>query len=132
MHIEIFTVCEFAEQSKRGNFSIKNTRDTWLVHKVPAELDQSYIALRVRFSNEEAGEHVVKLRVVDPDGRIIFSTDGSSPFQISSYEDSGTLNLVFRLEKIPVTTFGRHSVVMSINGNELGDLPLHVRKTRTQ
>ena len=132
MHIEIFTLCEFAEQSKLGNFSIKNTRDSWFIHKVPAELDHCFIALRVRFSSEEAGEHIAKLNVIDPDGKVILSADGKSPFQVSSYEDSGTLNLVFRLEKIPFASFGRHSVVISINGNKLCDLPLHVRKARNQ
>lgn len=128
MNIEIFTLCQFAEQSKLGSLSIKNTLDTLNIAKIPVVLDDCHVALRVRFLSEEAGEHVVKISIVDPDSKVIHSVDGKSPVRIPSYENSGTLNLVFRIEKIPLATFGRHSIILTIDGNDLCKLPLHVRK----
>jgi len=128
VNIEIFALCEFAEQPEIGDIALRVPFDTLLVDRVPCTLDQRYIALRLRFQPDEAGDHVVAFHIADPDGREVYTVTGTSPIVITSKEDSATLNLVLRVVNVPLATFGRYAVVLSVDDRELCTLPLRVRQ----
>ena len=77
MEIEIFTLCDFA-QDNQSKLTIVGTFDSINAKQFPTQHPACSIACRLRFSSKEAGEHTFKLRLIDSDGKeIIQSIEGN-------------------------------------------------------
>ena len=70
MEIESFVLCD-AATDYRGKLNILGTFDTINAGELPIIWPHCALALRIRFSKIEEGEHRVQISFMDEDGRSI-------------------------------------------------------------
>jgi hypothetical protein len=67
MEIEIFTLCDFA-QDNNGKLTIVGTFDTLFTQQLPV-MQNCCVVVKMRLANSETGKHAVMLKFLAPDGR---------------------------------------------------------------
>ena len=68
MDIEVFALCDAATDSG-GKLNLLGAFDSIVVESVPVVHPQCAVALRLRVSQMEAGEHSMKINIVNDDGK---------------------------------------------------------------
>jgi len=131
MYIEVMSLCDAATEAQ-GKLNILGTFDTIFSQKLPAVCSHCAVALRVRFSRIEKGEHKIKLNLVDEDGKPILPSLETSPkVDFPADFDSGVMNLVLQIQGLKLEKFGRYSLDLAIDGRQEAALPLYLRQSQT-
>ena len=76
MKVEIFTLCD-AATDQHGKLNILGSFDLLCSQQTPIYHAACAIAVRVRFSKMEEGDHSLKLAVTDEDGKVIILQSSS-------------------------------------------------------
>ena len=131
MRIEIFALCD-AAADYHGRLNILGTFDTIWVKETPAVHRQCAIALRLRFSRVEEGEHKIRIDVIDEDGSaIIPSLNASAKVNFGErIEGSITANMILNIQGLKLQKYGEYSIDLSVDGRQETSLPLYVKKPR--
>lgn len=128
MKVEIFTLCDAATDSN-GKLNILGSFDTLFASQEPIMHPACAIALKIRFSKIESGQHGIKMSFVDIDGKKIMpDIEGSLGVEIKPGDETGTANLVMNIQGLKLLKFGKYCVDLAIDGREEGSLPLYVKK----
>lgn len=132
MDIEIFALCDAATDSG-GKLNILGAFDRIYVRQLPAVHPHCAIALRVRFDRIEAGEHRVRISLVDADGKpVIPNLDGNINVTIPPEVPSICANLVLDINGLKFDKAGMYSVDLAIGGRHEKSLPLTVVQVKQQ
>lgn len=124
MEIEIFTLCDFA-QDNYSKLTIVGTFDSINAKQFPANHPSCSVASRLRFSNKETGEHDFKLRLIDAEGKeIIQPIQGNINIQPPANGQMSTINFVVNFNQLQFAKPGRYSFEMYIDGDWKSGLPL--------
>jgi len=86
------------------------------------------LALRIRFSQIEEGEHRVRISFMDEDGgSILPPLDGK--VQVRFGPDAKTLptNMILNMERLKLENPGEYSIHLAIDGRQEKSLPLYLR-----
>ncbi|MDD5166016.1 MAG: hypothetical protein PHQ57_01340 [Candidatus Omnitrophica bacterium] len=130
MQIEIFSLCD-AATADFGKLSMLGVFDSIQVAKIPAIHLQCTIALRVRFSRIERGEHKVTVNFVDIDGKdVIPPAQGAIQVDFPEEQDSSAANLILNIQGLKLEKPGEYSISLAIDGQEKASLPLFVRERK--
>ena len=117
-----------AATDQQGKLNILGTFDAIHAVKFPAEHPQCAVAIRLRFTAVEAGEHKFKLLLVDVDGKpLIPPAEGTLNVPIPAGMESATVNLVMNYQRLRFNKPGRYSFDLAIDGREERSLPLFVK-----
>lgn len=124
MEIEIFTLCDFAQDS-HSKLTIVGTFDSINTKQFPATHPACSIACRLRFAAKEAGDHDFKLRMTDTKGNeIIKPIEGQMKIGVPPKNQFATVNLVFNFTQLKFETAGRYSFELYVDGDWKSGLPL--------
>jgi hypothetical protein len=124
MEIEIFTLCDFA-QDNHSKLTIVGTFDSISTKQFPAIHPACSIACRLRFAAKEAGEHDFKLRMTDLNGKeIIKPIEGEIKVGVPANNQYASVNLVFNFNQLKFEAPGRYSFELFIDGDWKSGLPL--------
>jgi hypothetical protein len=124
MEIEIFTLCDFA-QDNHSKLTIVGTFDSISTKQFPAIHPSCTIACRLRFAAKEAGDHDFKLRMTDTKGKeIIKPIEGQMKVGVPPNNQYASVNLVFNFNQLKFETPGRYSFELFIDGDWKSGLPL--------
>jgi len=130
MQVEIFALCD-AATADMGKLSMLGAFDTIWAVKTPAVHPQCAIALRVRFTRIEKGEHRVIVNFVDIDGKnVIPPAQGSIQVNFPEEQSSGSANLILNIQGLKLDKFGEHSIDLAIDGQQKASLPLFVKERK--
>ncbi len=127
MEIETFVLCD-AATDYRGKLNILGTFDTIHAGKLPVVWPHCALALRIRFSKIEEGEHRVRISFMDEDGRAVLPPlDGM--VRVSFGPDAKTMatNLILNMERIKLENPGEYAINLAIDGRQEKSLPLYLR-----
>ncbi|MBL0146486.1 MAG: hypothetical protein IPP48_12840 [Chitinophagaceae bacterium] len=128
MEIEIFTLCDFA-QDNQSKLTIVGTFDSINAKQFPAQHPACTVACRLRFSAKEAGEHTIKLRLIDTDGKeVIKPIEGNINIQAPPTGQLITINFVVNFNQLQFTKPGRYSFEIYIDGDWKSGLPLFLNQ----
>ncbi len=128
MDIEIFTLCDFA-QDMNGKLTIVGTFDTLYATKLPAQHPNCHLAARIRFYNGEQGKVPFGIRITSPDGEDLIKPVGAEFYvPMNPGADSSTQNICLGIGGLPIKVYGKHIITLSINGQDLKTLPMFVAK----
>ncbi len=128
MHVEVFSLCDAATEYA-GKLNILGAFDTLWAKEVPVVHPQCAIALRVRFSRAEQGEHKIVIDFVDLDGRhLIPPAEGTIKIQFADDRISAAVNFVFHLQQLKLDRYGEYSIRLIVDGREEAALPLFFKK----
>jgi hypothetical protein len=126
MDIEIFALCDAATDSG-GKLNILGAFDRIYVRQLPAVHPHCAIALRIRFDRIEAGEHRVRISLIDADGKpVIPSLDGNINVNIPPDLTSICANLVLDINGLKLEKADLYSIELAIDGRHEKSLPLTV------
>jgi hypothetical protein len=129
MEIEIFTLCDFA-QDNNSKLTIVGTFDSIHARQFPVQHPACTVACRLRFAAKEAGDHDFKLRMIDSTGKeCIQPIQGNINIPVPPNDQSVTLNLVFNFNQLQFPTPGRYSFELYLNGDWKTGLPLFLNQT---
>jgi hypothetical protein len=128
MKTELVTLCDAATDSG-GKLNILGCFDCVWVRQVPATHPHCAVALRLRFSRVEEGDHRFRVTFMDEDGQPVVPTiDGSLSVQFGPGDESTIANLILNIQQIKLAKYGQYSIDVAIDGRQEASLPLYVRK----
>lgn len=125
--IESFVLCD-AATDYRGKLNILGTFDTIHAGELPIMWPHCALALRIRFSKIEEGEHRVQISFMDEDGRSIMPPlDGTVRVRFGPNVCTLATNLILNIERIKLEKAGEYSIHLAIDGRQEKSLPLYIR-----
>ncbi|MEI6807210.1 MAG: hypothetical protein WCN95_00670 [bacterium] len=127
MDIEVFVICDAATDSA-GKLNVLGAFDSILGRNLPVLHPQCTVALRMRFSRPEEGEHKIKVGLVDADGHpVVPDLDTGLHVRFHGPESSLAANMIMNLQRVQFKTAGEHSINLSVDGRFERAIPLTVR-----
>jgi hypothetical protein len=127
MHVDIFTLCDFAQESG-GKLTVVGAFDTVFARQFPAMHPFMCLALRLRFYIHEEGAHPIRIEFAGPDGaEVVRPIEG----ELSVFDFSGSsrvVHSVFNFVSTPIEKEGTIGITLSVDGREALTSPLYVRK----
>ena len=128
METEIFTLCDFA-QDNSGKLTVVGTFDGIHAKQFPFVQPAFYVALRLRFSVKETGEHEIKLRLIDAEGKeVIKPIQGQLNINAPNNGQYSAINMVFNFSQMKFEKPGRYSFELYMDDNWTSGLPLFINK----
>jgi hypothetical protein len=124
MEIEIFTLCDFA-QDNNSKLTIVGTFDSIHSKQFPVQHPSCSVACRLRFSAKEAGEHEIRIRMIDRDAReTIQPIEGKINIGTPPNGQFATVNFIVNFNQLKFEKAGRYSFELYIDGEWKSGLPL--------
>jgi hypothetical protein len=131
MNIEIFTLCDAATVSG-GKLNVLGAFDSIFAQQAPVVHAQCAIAVRMRFTRIEEGDHRIKLNVVNEDGKPVMpNLDGTMGVKFGSEDESAVANFIINIHQLKLEQFGAYSIDLAIDGRHEASLPLIVKQNAT-
>jgi hypothetical protein len=128
MEIEIFTLCDFA-QDNMSKLTIVGTFDSINAKQFPVAHPFCAIASRMRFSAKETGDFDFKLRLIDSEGvEIIKPIEGNINVGAPLNNQFTTVNFVVNFNQLQFSKAGRYSFELYLDGEWKTGLPLILNK----
>ena len=128
MEIEIFTLCDFA-QDNGGKLTIVGTFDGINVKQFPYTQPSFSVACRLRFAGKEAGAHDIRLTLIDADGtELINPIQGQLNVATPKNGQYSTINMVFNFNQMKFEKPGRNSFELYMDDEWTTGLPLFIYK----
>jgi hypothetical protein len=128
MFIEIFSLCD-AATGENGKLNILGAFDTIWVRQFPTVYPHCAVAIRIRFSVAEKGDHQLGLRLIDADGKdVLPPAGGAMRLDLPEGQTSGSTNLILNIQSLKLEKTGECSLALAIDGQNVLSLPLFVRE----
>lgn len=128
MFIEVFSLCD-AATSESGKLNILGAFDTIWVKEFPLVYPHCALAIRLRFSTLEQGQHRVDVRFIDEDGKnVLAPAGGPLDVQMPEGQRSASANLILNIQALKIEKVGECSVELSIDGQLAISLPLFLKQ----
>ena len=122
MQVEAFVICESASTA-HNSLSLLHAFDTIVSKQFPIDLPLT-IALRIRFSRVEEGEHPVRILIIDEDGNRLGTLSGTVSVRVPN--ESSLSNLSFA-GRVKIERPGTYAVDLAVDNHQLMSLPLYVK-----
>jgi hypothetical protein len=123
MDIEAFLLCD-AATDYGGKLNVLGAFDAIWAGQLPAMHPACAVALRIRFSRIEEGQHPFKIYIIDEDGKeVIPKLEGVISVKVPPASDSAVVNLVANLQRLKLPKYGRYTIDLAIDGQQKGSLP---------
>ena len=128
MEIEIFTLCDFA-QDNNSKLTVVGTFDSINAKLFPFVQQSFSVACRLRFSEKETGGHDVRLRFTDGKrDEVIKPIEGQMNIVKPKNGQYSAVNLVFNFNQVKFEKPGRYSFELFIDDEWTSGLPLFVNQ----
>ena len=133
MNVEVFVLCD-AATDYQGKLNILGTFDSIWSKSIPAVNPHCALALRIRFSKIEEGEHSFKINIVDEDGQPVISPFETKLDIRSTDMKVGSIarNMILNLQGLKFEKFGEYSIDLAVDGRHELSAPLYVNQIPEQ
>jgi hypothetical protein len=131
MNVELFVLCDAATEYQ-GKLNILGTFDAIWSKTVPFVHPLCAVALRLRFLENEAGTHKIKIKIIDEDRNQIIKpleTSGNVQFRESGLS-TAAVNMILNLQGLKFPYFGEYSIDLEVDEGHESSLPLYINKVR--
>lgn len=127
MKLEVLTLCD-AATDERGKLNVLGAFDTLWLRKIPAVHPQCAVALRLRFTRLEEGEHSIKIVIMDADGKSVMPPmEGKLPVRMPPDANTAAVNLILSLHGLKLANYGEYAIDVAMDGRQEASLPFFVR-----
>ena len=128
MKLEVFCLCDAVTVSC-GKLNILGAFDSLFANQMPAVHSQCAIALRMRFTRIEEGDHRIKITVVDEDGKSIMpALEGKMSVRFGAEDDSSVANFIINIQQLKLQKLGQYAIDIAVDSRHEASLPLLVKK----
>jgi hypothetical protein len=130
MDIEVFAICDAATESG-GKLNILGAFDSLYGSKLPIVHPHCSIALRIRYSKIEEGQHTIRINFVDEDGKpVLPSVNGRADIKFKEGQRYAASNLILGINNLKLEKEGHYSIDLAIDGKSERSLPLFAKIRR--
>ena len=127
MHVDIFTLCDFAQESG-GKLTVVGAFDTVFARQLPAMHPYMCLAMRLRFYIHEEGTHPIRIEFAGPNGAEVVNPIEGELSVLDFAGSSRVVHSVFNFVSTPIEREGTIGITLSVDGREALTSPLYVRK----
>lgn len=127
MNTELFTFCDFAQESA-GKLTIVGTFDTIITRQFPCIHPQLSIVIRIRFNLAEFSSHDFRIETRDIDGERCMDPVGGKIEVRGVGNATAVSHLVFNVVNLRFNNAGVVNFTLYVDDRELSTVPLYIRK----
>lgn len=127
MKIESFLVSD-AATDQNGKLNILGAFDTIFSKEENSIHPHCSISIRLRLMKEESSKHSLYLSIKSPNGKKLVNMNGDFETAIREGTDSGIINLVLNVRDLKIEGFGKYSISLSIDNNEIDETCFYVKQ----
>jgi hypothetical protein len=129
MKTELFVICDAATDSG-GKLNILGVFDTIFAKSVPAVHPHCAIAVRLRLTSSEQGDHKVNVSLLQEDGKNVGPPmEVTLKFALSDAKiPTGTVNYIVNLQGLKLEHSGEYSIKLTVDGKHLDSIPLYIKQ----
>ncbi len=129
MNVEVIVLCDAATEYQ-GKLNILGTFDAIWARNIPVVHPLCAVALRLRFSKTEEGQHNVRINIIDGDGTsVVKPIETSVNVQFNeSVLTSLAVNMILNVQGITFPNYGEYSIDLSVDDRHEASLPLYVNQ----
>jgi hypothetical protein len=132
MNLESFLLCD-AATDQQGKLNVLGAFDNIFAKELPVRHRACSIAARVRFSKIEAGDHAVRIFIIDADGASIGpKLEGNIAVRIGDKASTAVVNLILNIQNLEFKQYGQYQIDLAVDGNVQASLPLYIRPVPEQ
>jgi len=129
MEIELFTLCDFAEDMGNGKMVIVGTFNMIFVKNLPAVHPICSIAARIRVDKIDGEKHKFSISILDFHGsNIVPQLEGQFSAHFPEKTASSGVNIIINIGQLKLANEGEHSINLIIDGKLERSLPFFVRQ----
>jgi hypothetical protein len=126
MEVQVAVLCDSASDY-RSKLCILGAFDTISATQLPATHPHCSIALRLIFRDQDEGEHTMRLRLIDEDGKNMLPTiEPRLHVKLPPEMFFFSRNLIFNLQQITFHKPGQYSIDILFNDQMIARIPLQV------
>jgi hypothetical protein len=123
MDIEAFLLCD-AATDQGGKLNVLGAFDAIWAGQLPAIHPACAVALRIRFSRIEEGQHPFRIYVIDEDGKeVVPKLEGKISVKVPPQSDSVVVNVIANLQRLKLPGFGKYRIDLAIDSQQKASLP---------
>jgi len=128
MKTEIFTLCDAATE-QQGKLNLLGSFDHLHSRQEPVAHPGCALAIKLRFTKIEEGNHKIKITFGDDDGNLVMPTiETQINVLVASNDSTATANLILNIQQLKLPKFGEYSIDLAVDGRAEAALPLYVRR----
>ena len=132
MNVESFLLCD-AATDQLGKLNVLGAFDNIFSKELPVRHRACSIAARIRFSKIEAGDHAVRIFIIDADGNSIGpKLEGNISVRIGENASTAVVNLILNIQNLEFKQYGQYQIDLAIDGDVTASLPLHIQTVPQQ
>ena len=126
MKLEIFTLCEAANDAG-GKLNLLGAFDHLWARQMPVTHPHCAVALRVRFSRIEEGNHRLKVTFADEDGKLVIpAIEATVGIRFANDDPTTAANVILNIHALKLNSFGEYTVDVALDGRQEGSIPLYL------
>jgi hypothetical protein len=127
MNVDVFTLCDFAQNTPGNKMNIVGTFNRIFARQIPAVHPLCALAVLMRFEQIEQGTKNIRVSIIDSDGRpVVPILEAQLNVQISPKESDTSVPLAVVIQQISLPRFGEYSVDLAVDGRQEASIPLYV------
>ena len=127
MNVDVFTLCDFAQNTPGNKMNIVGTFNRIFARQIPAVHPLCALAVLMRFEQIEQGTKNIRVSIIDSDGRpVVPILEAQMNVQISPNESDASVPLAVVIQQISLPRFGEYSVDLAVDGRQEASIPLYV------
>jgi hypothetical protein len=127
MNVDVFTLCDFAQNTPGNKMNIVGTFNRIFARQIPAVHPLCALAVLMRFEQIEQGTKNIRVSIIDSDGRpVVPILEAQLNVQISPKESDASVPLAVVIQQISLPRFGEYSVDLAVDGRQEASIPLYV------
>ena len=127
MNVDVFTLCDFAQNTPGNKMNIVGTFNRIFARQIPAVHPLCALAVLMRFEQIEQGTKNIRVSIIDSDGRpVVPILEAQLNVQISPNESDASVPLAVVIQQISLPRFGEYSVDLAVDGRQEASIPLYV------
>jgi len=133
VHVQYVALCDQVILGNDGRPSLIGVFNDLQVATIPFTLPRLAFAARILFTGEEAGRaHAVELVMTDPTGKEIGRPGGDVTLpQMPAGLESVAVDLPLQFDLFNVTTPGRYTFLLHVDGTPAAGVQLNIRVERS-
>lgn len=133
MDVEILALCDAANADASGKLNILGVFDQIMAPTEPLVIPACTVAMRMRFDRIEEGTKVLKIAVVDADGKEVFPTLNTNiHVRVPPNASSGATQIILGIQQLKLPRFGEYQIDVALDGRVVGSIPLFARQISQQ
>jgi hypothetical protein len=127
MNVDVFTLCDFAQNTPGSKMNIVGTFNRIFARQIPAVHPLCALAVLMRFEQIEQGTKSIRVSIIDSDGRpVVPILEAQINVQISPKESDASVPLAVVIQQISLPRFGEYSADLAVDGRQEASIPLYV------